>query len=217
MNKKLMTGLVLGMTMLASNCFAQVVEDTIVYKDNQIKVPCVMGGKLKVDKAMNACIDKEVVKYVKAFIDKHGKEGGTAWLTTEVIRDDFQYLTLRIASSTNFKGAAHPLTYVHGIVFDKQTGKRLPLSYFVEMPAPEQMEGYVRNNIFQVLGYDNRPLPLEGITPPKTISKEYLLDKEDNLDLIYQQYEIAPYAFGAPRIRLDKAYVDRNGHVLAKG
>lgn len=217
MNKKLVAGLALGLSLLASNCFAQIIETTEVYKGNELRIPSAVGGYLKADKAINDCINKEAVKYIKSFIDKHGKEGNTAWLITEVIRDDDKYLSLRIDAATNFKGAAHPLTYVYGMVFDKKTGKRLPLSYFVEMPPANQLEHYVRNNIFRVLGHDDNPLPLEAISVPKTISKEYTLDNNDNLDLIYQQYEIAPYAFGSPRVRLDSVYVDRNGNVLPKG
>lgn len=217
MNKKFIAGLALGMTMLAGSCFAEVIEKTIDYKDNAIKCPQVVGIAPKAANNINKYIEKVALGDAKSFIDKHGKEGGKAWLYTEVIRDDEQYLTLRIASASYFKGAAHPNTYVFGMVFDKNTGKRLPLNYFVEMPPADHMEGYVRGGMFKMLGYSDEELELSQDYHLKTISEEFLLDKNDNLDLIYQQYDLGPYAMGSPRIRLDKAYVDRNGHVLPKG
>lgn len=217
MDKKIFAGIVLGLSVMASSCFAQVVNKVEVYKGNEINIPMVAGIDAKAGKKINSYILKNIASDPKKFIDKHGAEGGKAWLYTTVVRDDDQYLSLRIASASYFKGAAHPNAYVFGLVFDKATGKKLPLSYFVEMPAQEQLEGYVRNNIFKLYSTTNRPLELERDMHITYASEQYTLDTEDNLDVYYQQYELGPYAVGSPYIRLDKVYVDHNGHVLPKG
>ena len=113
--------------------------------------------------------------------------------------------------------AVHPNAYVFGLVFDKTTGNRLPLSYFVNIPSPSLLEENVRNNVFKFYSSGDIPLELEAGSHITHISEQYTLDRNDNLDLYYQQYELGPYAIGSPYIRLDKVYVDRNGTVLPKG
>lgn len=217
MNKKIVLGAALGLTVMASSCFAQVIYKNEVYKGNELKIPQVASIELKAAKKINDYIIKNIASDPKKFIDKHGADGAKAWLYTTVVRDDFKYLSLRIASASYFKGAVHPNAYVFGLVFDKETGKKLPLSYFVEMPAKEQLEGYVRNNIFKLYSSGDVQLELEPSMHITHISDQYTLDTNDNLDLYYQQYELGAYAIGSPYIRLDKEYVDRNGHVLPKG
>ena len=217
MNKKIVLCAALGLTVMASSCFAQVVYKDEVYKGNEIKIPQVVCEKPKAAKKINAYIVKNVAGDAKKFIDKHGHEGGTAWLNTEVIRDDNKYLSLRIASASYFKGAVHPNAYMFGLVFDKQTGQQLPLSYFVTMPSVSVFEDYVRRGIFTMRTSAEVEIELARDMHFTRISEEYTLDANDNLSLYYQQYELGPYAWGSPQIMLDKLFVDRNGNVLPKG
>ena len=186
MNKKIVSGAALGLTVMASSCFAQVIYKNEVYKGNELKIPQVASIELKAAKKINDYIIKNIASDPKKFIDKHGADGAKAWLYTTVVRDDFKYLSLRIASASYFKGAVHPNAYVFGLVFDKETGKKLPLSYFVEMPAKEQLEGYVRNNIFKLYSSGDVQLELEQSMHITHISDQYTLDINDNLDLYYQ-------------------------------
>lgn len=219
MYRKILSGLLLGLTVMASTtCFAQVVDKVETYKGNELKIPQVEGIDRKAARRINSCLDKVVAGDAKNFIDKCGKNGNTARLYTTVVRDDDKYLSLRVASVRDFKGAAHPTTYVFGLVFDKKTGRKLPLSHFVRVPAPDQLEEYVRRNVFPLCSLrSDEPVELGDNYHITYISKEYTLDKDDNLDLIYQHYELACYAAGTLRLRLDKGYVDRNGDILPKG
>lgn len=217
MKKKIVSGLLLGLTLMASTCFAQVVDKVETYKGNELKIPQVEGVKKKAARRINNFLDKEVAGTVREFIDSHGKNGSTSWLITDVVRDDDKYLSLRVVCVWNHKGAAHPTHYVHGLVFDKQTGQRLPLSHFVNMPPADQLESYVKNNIFRLYTRDNQPTTLGKDYHITYISPEYTLDNSDNLDLIYQINELDCYAAGPLNLRLSKEYVDKNGSVLPKG
>lgn len=220
MYKKILSVLLLVLMVLltmASACFAKVVDKVENYKGNQLKIPQVEGIKQQAANRINAYLDKDVANSVRKFIDTHGENGSTAWLYTTVVRDDDKYLSLRVTCVWDYKGAAHPTSYVHGLVFDKKTGKRLPLRYFVNMPPADHLEGYVRSNVFRLYNREDKPIELGESYHITYISKEYTLDKNDNLDLIYPLYELAPYAEGVPYIRLDKGYVDKNGSVLPKG
>ena len=217
MKKKLIASLALSLTVMASSCFAHVFDRVEQYKGNELKIPQVAGIKAKAAKQINSYIVKNVASDAKKFIDKHGAEGGTAWLYTTVLRDDDKYLSLRIASASYFKGAVHPTAYVFGLVFDKETGKRLPLSHFVNIPSAAVLEENVRNNVFKFYASGDTLLELEASSHITHVSEQYTLDANDNLDLYYQQYELGPYAIGSPYIRLDKEYVDHNGSVLPKG
>lgn len=218
MYKKILSGLLLGLTVMAGTCFAQVVDKVETYKGNELKIPQVEGIEKKAACQINSYLDKKVAGDARNFIDKCGQNGNTARLYTTVVRDDDKYLSLRVASVRDFKGAAHPATYVFGLVFDKKTGRQLPLSHFVNMPAPDRLESYVRSNVFRLssLRSDN-PVELGDDYHIAYISKEYTLDEDGNLDLIYQHYELACYAAGTLRLRLDKGYVDAHGSVLPKG
>lgn len=217
LKKSLIAGVVLGLSVMASSCFAQVTYKDEVYKGNELKIPQVVCENQKAAKKINTYIVKNIASNPKKFIDIHGPEGGTAWLNTEIIRDDDKYFSLRIASATFFKGAAHPNAYMHGLVFDKQTGQQLPLSHFVTMPAPSVVEDYVRRGIFTMRTSARLAIQLSNDMHITRISQDYTLDKNDNLTLYYQQYELGPYAWGSPQIMLDKLFVDRNGTVLPKG
>lgn len=217
MKKKVIFGLATALLLTASSCFAHVFDRVEQYKGNELKIPQVAGIHEKAAKKINSYIVRNVASDAKKFIDKHGAEGGTAWLYTTVVRDDDKYLSLRIASASYFKGAVHPNAYVFGLVFDKETGQRLPLKHFVNIPTAAFLEESVRHNIFKLYSSGDTPLELEASSHITHISEEYTLDANDNLDLYYQQYELGPYAIGSPYIRLDKLYVDRNGNVLPKG
>lgn len=217
MDKKILVGMALGLTIMASSCFAQVIEKVEVYKNNELKIPQVVGINSKAAKKINDYIVKNVASDPKKFIDKHGPEGATGWLYSTVVRDDDKYLSLRIASASYFKGAAHPNAYIFGLVFDKATGKKLPIEHFVKMMPAEQLEYCVRNKVFGFYAYGDEPLELEKSLHITHVSEQYTLDNNDNLDIYYQQYELGPYAIGAPYVRLGKSYVDNNGHVLPKG
>ena len=217
MNKMFLASVTLGLTVMASSCLAQVIEKVENYKQNEIKIPQVVDIDAQAAKRINDYIVKKIASEPKKFIDKHGAEGGTAWLYTNVIRDDDKYLSLRIASASYFKGAVHPNAYVFGVVFDKRTGKQLPIEYFVKMMPAEHLEYCVRNKVFGFYTYGDKPLELEGSSHITYVSKQYTLDRNDNLDLYYQQYELGAYAIGSPYIRLGKEYVDNNGNVLPKG
>lgn len=217
MKKKLIASLALSLTVMASSCFAHVFDRVEQYKGNELKIPQVAGIEAKAAKQINSYIVKNVASDAKKFIDKHGAEGGTAWLYTTVLRDDDKYLSLRIASASYFKGAVHPTAYVFCLVFDKETGKKLPLSHFVNVPSAAVLEENVRNNVFKFYASGDTLLELEASSHITHISEQYTLDTNDNLDLYYQQYELGPYAIGSPYVRLDKEYVDHNGSVLPKG
>ena len=217
MKKKLIASLVIGLTAIAGSCLAHVFDRVEQYKGNELKIPQVAGIHEQAAKKINSYIVRNIAADAKKFIDKHGAGGGTAWLYTTVMRDDEKYLSLRIASASYFQGAVHPNAFVFGLVFDKTTGKRLPLTYFVNIPSPSLLEENVRNNVFKFYSSGNIPLELEASSHITHISEQYTLDSNDNLDLYYQQYELGPYAIGSPYIRLDKLYVDRNGTVLPKG
>lgn len=215
MNKKFFSSAILGLMILSNSCSAEIIEKIVEYKDNQIKIPQVVGIKPAAAKKINDYIVKNIAKEPKKFIDS--SSDCSAWLYTTVVRDDDKYLSLRIASASYYKGAAHPNAYMHGLVFDKATGKKLPLSYFVEMPPKDHLEGYVRSHVFKLYSSGDKQIELEPSARITHISEEYTLDENDNIDLYYQQYELGAYAIGSPYIRLDKVYVDCNGHVLPKG
>lgn len=208
MSKNIFIGVILGLTVMASSCFAQVVERVDVYKGNEIKFPQVVGIDPMAAQKINIYLLENVANKTKAEIDEIGANKVSINPSTKVVRDDDKYLSLLIKDVFIYRGARHPYPRVRGFVFDKTTGNKLPLEYFVNMQSAEQIEERVRNKTYGFYSYNGKPQELYEFTHITYVSEQYTLDNNDNLDLYYQQYQLGGFDIGTPYIRLGKVNSD---------
>ena len=208
------TGVLLAMS---SAAMAKTVEVTENYGSNILRIPAVELENKGAEKRINKAI-YEKIEDAKDFAEKHKEakmEIGSAY---EILRDDDKYLTVFMDCSFFPYRAAHPMHTTYGMVFDKKTGKQLPVNHFVELPSLKRMEQFVEMGYFQLEAKDGTKLPYnEESFSLEYISDQFILDDKDNIKLVYQHYDLAPYAVGETYVNIDKEYIDRHGRWLSKG
>lgn len=99
------------------------------------------------------------------------------------------YTGLVLLESHYFKGAAHPMTYARGYVFDA-LGQRVPLADLMPDLTAEQVWELTKTQCAE------RQIPLFPDASIKKIPSQYYLGKDRHVYLIYPLYEIAPYSSG---------------------
>lgn len=116
-----------------------------------------------------------------------------AMLKVHKVDESDSYVTFESMSFCYSAGAAHGLSGINGVTFDKQTGKAVNL--VVESDA-------LRSLLTKRLKEENPGLELQidGNVVPMPAVAPYLVDGK--VVFQYQPYEIAAYAAGAPRVEL---------------
>lgn len=208
------TGALLAMS---SAAMAKTVDLAENYNGVTLSVPAVemenKAAEQKINKAIYAKIED-----AKEFVEKHKDMKMELGSYYEVLRDDDKYLTIYLNCSFYPDRAAHPSHMSYGMVFDKKTGKQLPLSNFVQLPSLNRMKQFVKYGYFDLEAADGSKLPYnDKIFGLEYISDQYLLDDTDNIRLLYQRYDLGPYSAGNTYVAIDKMYIDRHGKVLPKG
>lgn len=208
------TGALLAMSSVA---MAKTVDLAENYNGVTLSVPAVemenKAAEQKINKAIYAKIED-----AKEFVEKHKDMKMELGSYYEVLRDDDKYLTIYLNCSFYPDRAAHPSHMSYGMVFDKKTGKQLPLSHFVQLPSLNRMKQFVKYGYFDLEAADGSKLPYnDKIFGLEYISDQYLLDDTDNIRLLYQRYDLGPYSAGNTYVAIDKMYIDRHGKVLPKG
>ena len=120
----------------------------------------------------------------------------------EVKFEDDDYISLTMTDSRYEFGAAHGYYGVYGIVYDKHTGEKLPLSRFLKITTDDLQnlsKSHFYNSIDEEISLDysewtdNQPI---------RVSEDYYFLGDGGIALIYQIYELAAYAEGSTTIRL---------------
>lgn len=108
------------------------------------------------------------------------------------------YVSVELTLS-EYTGGAHPITAFQGVVFDRKTGKRLTLDDI--LPLTGKTLGEVSSSSAASLAAqlkENYLFP-EGAAPTSENYSSFTLDA-DSITFIFQQYQVAPYAYGPQRV-----------------
>ena len=93
------------------------------------------------------------------------------------------------------KGAAHGLYHRAGVVYDKHTGHKIPLSHFVNVTVDDLVR--LQNDGSHFLAWNKDILPQQAIQgTPKRVPEDYVLTEDGRVLVIFQIYELACYAVG---------------------
>lgn len=208
------TGALLAMS---SAAMAKTVDLAENYNGVTLSIPAVELENKTAEQKINKAI-YEKIEDAKEFVEKNKNMKMELGSSYEIIRDDDKYLTVYLNCSFYPDRAAHPSHMSYGMVFDKETGKQLPLSHFVQLPSLNRMKQFVKYGYFELEAEDGSKLPYNDETfGLEYISDQYILDDKDNIRLLYQRYDLGPYAAGNTYVAIDKFYIDRHGKVLPKG
>ena len=158
------------------------------------------------NKAVQDKINQDIYHYIAAFRDDYnaGKfYKGRFSYKLKFENDD--YVSLTITDSRYHMGAAHPDAFVHGVVYDKHTGRKLPLSHFLRITVAD-LKWFYHGHLYSSSGKKTDGDSL-GWRSNK-VSDDYYLLGNGGIALIYQKYALSFGYEGATTIRLTREEVE---------
>ncbi|WP_110956178.1 DUF3298 and DUF4163 domain-containing protein [Anaerosinus massiliensis] len=165
----------------------------IVYTDNEIA-----------QNFINDDISKYIDSFKETFAKGEIKNGGISY-ETKFEDDNIVSLTL---TDSRYLGGAHGHYIIYGLVYDKTTGKRLPLTYFLNI-TPGQLRSSFSSGSIKIVNYKEQPIDSSLLLHPlEKITDNYYLTGDGSVSLIYQIYELVPYSEGSPHIKISKELVE---------
>ncbi len=190
---------------IPANFSSAAVFDTVQFLGNSgIIYPLVITGKDETDGKINAEIRRTVQEFVVN-------------ANTETAEPDFSSVDVGLSFSVpcnyengivsillhgyvNYKGSAHPLSFLRALNFNSDSGKRIYSSSLTEIGKEEFGESaYSPKNVTRKLkahaakeGFELYP----EFTELESVPNDFYFDQNLHVHFIFQQYEVAPYAVG---------------------
>ena len=171
----------------------------------------VVGGKMHypIVNTGNKAISEAINADIAAFVEKEaGGEGGEIRkhsLEYSTQLDDDNVVAFLFVQDTDYKGAARPLTKVNTLVYDKTTGKRKVLSDYVDITLDEVLQ-IANMEYYNVKGEKRDHAP--QFTPSK-LSTEFYPDKDGNVWIVFQRYELGPGMEGPSAVKIPASRVKK--------
>lgn len=202
----------LPLMLIASVASAEVHEETENYRGNLLKYPVVSLN----DKGLAKKINQEVYKLANTLKKDHSSNKGYAdkiSMSYKVFLENDQRLNLLVYSWTCNNGAAHGMYSASGLSYDLKTGEKATVAKYAPNLTAAILDEGVRLGRYSFTAIDGEPLKLDNFWKVETVTNECYLDEEGNLVLIYQPYDLAPYAYGNTYITIS---VDEQNYLNSK-
>ena len=106
--------------------------------------------------------------------------------------------------SNYYKGGAHPTTYKHALNLNTSSGNRMGLDYLTDVGSGNPQ--FSLENVSKKLReYAERKVIylFPDALPLKKLPENFYWDKNLHVHLIFQHYEVAPYAAGIIDLDMD--------------
>ena len=178
-------------------------NETIIY-------PIVRTGNAAVDEKINAAIVDEINRFVKEIhyaVQYDGIVVKGMYTSFEVPCNragNTVILSIVMTESVYNEGAAHPLTYKHALNFNADTGERMNTGYLTDIGSgnPKFMLDNVTKKLREKAERENLYLFDEAL-PLKSLPEDFYFDENLHVHLLFQQYEVGPYAIGIVDLDMD--------------
>lgn len=191
--------------LLSSTAFAMVGTGEQSDVNMNLKYPLVYLD----NKEAQDTINSDIANYVDNLKDRY-YSGNVyqAKMSYNVMYENNQYLSITIISYWYWAGAAHGMYTKYGLVYDKNTGARVPVSNFVSIATPEQIDNGIRGYVLDLLSENGNRLYLGSYARVKRISSDYYLGGNGTIYLIYQPYELSSFSNGATSVKFTLQAID---------
>lgn len=207
MSWKILMGLIMVLLLSMSVTFAQsnyyeVQEQEITENFIQGKYPVVQNSNILVKSKINNEINKIVNNFEQDIqeVNNKGTET-TGFVGYEVKANSENIFSVIINCSTMYKGAAHPNTYSYGLSFD-ESGNLIQFSQVINEANLQGSDKYSIANLNKAI-YEQVGDNLYNFHKEvEVFPKEFYLDENMDLHVLFQRYEITPYAVGLVDINL---------------
>lgn len=192
--KKLFLLTLFAIMLIPSLCLAYVDSGEQNYTNLKLKYPIVYLNDQDVQNKINTDIATYVYK-LKGRYDAGNFYQGSMKYSLKF--EDENYISLTITSYWYNAGAAHGMYETVGLVYDKHTGNKIPISYFVPIQSAEQLENIgIRGHVTKLYNQGMKQIPLRNGWDVDRVSEDYYLGGNGTIYLIYQPYELASFADG---------------------
>lgn len=198
---KLLISLVMVWMLSISIAFAQ--ADYYEIKEQQLsgdlvqgKYPIVQVDNILLKSKINGKINK-IVNDFQQDIQNANSTGTetTGFISYEIKANNENILSMVIDCSTMYKRAAHPNTYSYGLSFDKY-GNLIQFSQVINEANIQGSDKYSIANLNKAI-YEQISDDLYDFHQEVTeFPKEFYLDENMDLHVLFQRYDITPYAVG---------------------
>ncbi len=118
----------------------------------------------------------------------------------EIYFENPKFVSFTFGQGTYMKGAAHGMSYTHGYIYDKESGKKVPYTHFMDKLDAKQLKQDILDG--KVTAYCS-DLETVSTTPfledykNFKVSKDYIMTRDGKaIYFIYQPYELDAYAAG---------------------
>lgn len=187
-------------TQVASEEKAQNVEPITssekVTEVGKLQYPVVNTG----DKEARAAINADIEALVADIVAKEDQYTKKDMLAYEVKFDNKDVIAILFEHVATYEGAARPLVTIITKVYDKHTGAIKPLFDYVNITLDEVLEIAGNSGVYSIHGDVSRGWD-KSIVPSK-LADNYYIDKDNNIWLVFQTYEMAVGAHGPTMVKI---------------
>ena len=198
---KRILGILTFLLIFASTAFAAdaSIENRKSTYNFQVNYPYITLENKEAANEINRFINKKIQAYRKVY-NNHNYTLGI--LDYELKYEDDNFLSIVFTYWWYYQNAAHGMYNTSGIVFDKNTGKLVNLKHFVPELNVRNLKRMVQDGKLTIYNTNNKPITLAEPFALDRVSHSYYIDSDKSVYLIYQPYELAPYASGNTYIKI---------------
>ena len=111
--------------------------------------------------------------------------------------EDDQVLSIVLRNDNYYTGAAHGYHYLSGLVYNKQTGDRIPLTAYVPLASDTQLRTLIGNGTLVAKDEgENVITPAPDFLNQAKVPTSYALFGQGLVGMFFAPYELGPYAQG---------------------
>ena len=188
----------------AQSSYYEVQEKTLDSEFVEGKYPVVNADNILVKSRIN----RQITKIINDFNQNVQQENDigrdlTGFIGYEIKANSDKVFSVIINCSTMYKGAAHPNTYAYGLSFDEQ-GNLIQFSQVINIDKQSGKNIYTIDNLNKEIKAQVGQHLFDFHKDVTAFPQEFYLDENMDLHVLFQRYEITPYAVGLVDVILKK-------------
>ncbi|MBQ6976447.1 MAG: DUF4163 domain-containing protein [Selenomonadaceae bacterium] len=195
--RKIFCAAIFMLMILPKICGATEIQSTAYKGDFQFTYPTVKISNTFVENRINQKIREEVKELFDTV--KQPDNSVTATMQFEIACDKNNILSVILTEVMYSEGAAHPLTFKRALNFDTRTGKIISNADWKKISREYSKSDYSVKGITRKLkafAKENNFKLYDDFKALEKLPENFYFDENFHLHVIFQQYEVAPYAVG---------------------
>ncbi|MBR4641750.1 MAG: DUF4163 domain-containing protein [Selenomonadaceae bacterium] len=203
MRKIFLTLLVALIVGVQNFCGAVTIETANFNGNEKIVYPVVHAADAEIENKINRKIREELVSFIKGnqyAVQYHNQKILDARMNYEVTCNEAGntvILSIVFTESRYVEGAAHPATWKRALNINTSSGNRMSLDYLTDIGGgnPQFSLENVSRKLREHCEREKIYL-FDDALPLKKLPENFYWDENLHVHLIFQHYEVAPYAAG---------------------